>query len=50
MIQGFEFVPADESLFADLRLHPSDKGYEYFVENLIRGIKEVAGDAIVEKK
>ena len=50
VIQGFEFVPADESLFADLRLHPSDKGYEYFVENLIRGIKEVAGDAIVEKK
>lgn len=39
VIRGFEFVPQDESLFADLRLHPSDKGYEYFLENLLKGMK-----------
>ena len=39
-----------DGLFAGLRLHPNDRGYEYFVENLIQGIKEVSGDAIVEKK
>ena len=39
VIQGFEFLPQDETLFADLRLHPNDKGYEYFVENLLKGIK-----------
>ena len=39
VIRGFEFVPQDESLFADLRLHPSDKGYEYFLENLLKGMR-----------
>ena len=39
VIWGFEFVPQDESLFSDLRLHPSDKGYEYFLENLLKGMK-----------
>ena len=39
VICGFEFVPQDETLFSDLRLHPSDKGYEYFLESLLRGIK-----------
>lgn len=39
VIWGFEFVPRDESLFADLKLHPSDKGYEYFLENLRKGMK-----------
>ena len=49
VIQGFEFVPPDETLFADLMLHPSDKGFEYFVENLSKGIKAAAGDEIFVK-
>lgn len=44
VIRGFEFVPQDETLFADLKLHPSDKGFEYFLENLLKGIREVAGE------
>ena len=39
VIQGFEFVPQDENLFADLRLHPNDKGFEFYFENLATKIK-----------
>jgi lysophospholipase L1-like esterase len=39
VIRGFEFVPQDVSLFSDLKLHPSDKGYEYFLKNLLKGMK-----------
>jgi hypothetical protein len=39
VIWGFEFVPQEETLFADLRLHPNDKGFEYYVENLSKHIK-----------
>ena len=39
VIWGFEFVPQDETLFSDLRLHPSDRGYEYFLESLLKGMK-----------
>jgi hypothetical protein len=41
VIQGFDFVPHDESLFADFRLHPNDKGFEYFVESLYNRIKNL---------
>ena len=34
IIQGFDFVPQDENLFADARLHPNDKGFELFFESL----------------
>jgi len=33
-IRGFEFVPQDEDLFADLRLHPNDRGFRHYAENL----------------
>lgn len=33
-IRGFEFVPQDEDLFADLRLHPNDQGFQHYAENL----------------
>jgi len=39
VIQGFEFVPQDENLFADLRLHPNDNGFEYYFENLAKQLK-----------
>lgn len=41
VIRGFEFVPQNENLFADLRLHPNDKGFEYYFENLWEHIKEI---------
>ena len=41
VIKGFEFVPQDESLFGDLRLHPSDKGFEYFFESLRKELKDI---------
>lgn len=41
VISGFEFVPQNENLFADMRLHPNDKGFEYYFENLSKHIKEI---------
>lgn len=41
VIQGFEFIPQDENLFADLRLHPNDNGAEYYFENLWKRIKDI---------
>ncbi len=39
IINGFDFVPQNESLFADLRLHPNDKGFGYYYKNLASQIK-----------
>ena len=39
VISGIDFVPKEEKLFADLRLHPNDDGFEYYVENLYKEIK-----------
>lgn len=39
VIQGFDFVPQEDTLFADLRLHPNDEGYEYFLESLLKHIR-----------
>lgn len=39
VVQGFEFVPQNENLFADLRLHPNDNGFEYYFENLAKQLK-----------
>ena len=41
VIQGFEFVPQNENLFADLRLHPNDKGFEYYFESLSKQVKDI---------
>jgi lysophospholipase L1-like esterase len=41
VIQGFEFIPQDENLFADLRLHPNDNGAEYYFGNLSKRIKDI---------
>ena len=42
VIKGFEFVPQNENLFADLVLHPNDKGFDYYFENLLNHIKEIS--------
>ena len=39
VINGFDFVEQDESLFADLRLHPNDKGFESYFKALAEKIK-----------
>lgn len=33
-ISGFSFVPSDEEYFADLRLHPNDRGFQHYADNL----------------
>ena len=39
LIEGFDLVPHDENLFADLRLHPRDEGFDHYAENLIAQIR-----------
>ena len=39
-VDGYEFVPHDENYFADLRLHPNDRGFDLYFSNLLRGIKQ----------
>lgn len=40
LISGFDLVPHDENLYGDLYLHPNDKGFEYYFENLFHKIKQ----------
>jgi len=39
-ISGWDFVPKEESFFADLRLHPNDKGFEQYFKNLQKEMKK----------
>lgn len=39
-IYGFDLVPHDADYFADLRLHPRNIGFDFYVENLAKKIKE----------
>jgi len=38
LIDGWDFVPKDESYFADLRLHPNDKGFAEYAKHLCEAI------------
>ncbi len=40
-IRGFDFVPHDEKMYADLRLHPNNDGFKYFADNLFEAIKNM---------
>lgn len=44
VIDGFCFVPQNEKLYADLRLHPNDKGFEFYFEGLVKAIKSISND------
>ena len=44
VITGFDFVPKEESYFADLRLHPTDEGFEHYFNNLYDKIKGGVSD------
>jgi uncharacterized membrane protein len=39
VISGFDFVPKEEAYYADLRLHPNDKGFEYYTQNLYNKVE-----------
>ena len=39
-IRGWDLVPHDASCFGDTILHPNDKGYGYYYENLLKEIKK----------
>lgn len=41
LIRGFDFVPKDESYYADYSLHPNDAGFEYHADNLYKAIKDL---------
>jgi len=38
VISGWNLVPGDEKLFGDLILHPSDEGFVYYADNIIKEI------------
>lgn len=38
-VQTFDFVPREESYYADLRLHPNDRGFEEYYQNLIKNMQ-----------
>lgn len=40
VISGFDLVPEDEKYFADKYLHPTDRGFDFYAENLISKIKK----------
>lgn len=41
VIEGWGFVPADESYFADLRLHPNDKGFAEYHKSLWKEVRNM---------
>lgn len=41
VLDGFDFVPHEETYFSDLRLHPNDEGFRFYTENLWKAIKNL---------
>ncbi len=41
VISGFDLVPKDEKYYSDLRLHPNDKGFKYYADNLYNEISKI---------
>ena len=35
VVEGWELVPQDTNLYADLRLHPNDEGFVHYAKNLL---------------
>lgn len=40
IIDGYNFVPSEKELYADLRLHPSNDGFEHYIKNLTKEIRK----------
>lgn len=41
VVHGFDLVPHDATLYADLRLHPNDNGFAYYHENLLKQVQTI---------
>lgn len=41
VIDCYDFVPHDEKVFSDTRLHPSDEGFAFYAERLIEAVKNI---------
>ena len=44
VISGIDLVPGTETLYADLRLHPNDKGFRFYFEHLYEKVKPYIND------
>ena len=40
-LYGYDFVPHQEKLYGDLRLHPNDEGFEHFASNVYKAIENI---------
>ncbi len=40
LISGYDLFPCDENLFGDLVLHPNDKGFTCYAENLLKKMEK----------
>lgn len=40
VIRGFDHVPKDIGFFADLRLHPTDAGFDHYFNNLLAKLRQ----------
>ena len=40
VVRGFGLVPENTDLFADIRLHPNDSGFDYYFRNLYQTISQ----------
>ena len=40
VIDGYNFIPRKEEFFADLSLHPANKGFEHYTKNLTEEIRK----------
>ncbi len=41
VVEGWDMVPHSENYYADLRLHPNDKGFEYYYKNLKKAFEKI---------
>ena len=40
-LHGFDFVPHQENMYGDLRLHPNDDGFVYYANNVYDAMKSI---------
>ena len=41
VIRGYDFLPHDEALYADLYLHPNDEGFGYYARSIIKEMDQL---------
>ena len=50
VIPGIDLIPHDPAMFSDGKVHPTDTGFDYYSENLIRAFHEIAPDLITNER